>query len=165
MRQFLFVLIALVTLSCSKDSEVEYQPKTLREYMESTYFIAERYAVVEDVYYATRRILLKVDFEDNCFVKQIAEYETEVYSCFIDGQSLCEWSKDDEYISDFTGTEYEITGYARDYEDRLTPVRFQRSEKGITVRLNIKGLPVIDFWQETTLANWDKDKGQVSCSQ
>ena len=90
MKHTLYILIARVALSCSKDSIDGSQLQTLQEYMENHLFLANRAITVDGIGYGTRKILLQFDFDNECIVKQIAEYETEVFQCYTDGQNECE---------------------------------------------------------------------------
>lgn len=100
--------MALVVLSCSKDSDGSSEPETLREYMESNSFFVQRIGVIEDGRIPAEDVkgllsthLITFDFSlpDAIRTLKTFQYNLENYDgvdgCYFDGgsYSLGEWSE------------------------------------------------------------------------
>ena len=98
MKQTLYFLMALVVLSCSKDSD---EPETLREYMESNSFFVQRNGIIEEGVngiLTTHLITFDFNLPEVFKVLKTYQYNTETYKledgCYFDGGSYGngEWS-------------------------------------------------------------------------
>jgi len=171
MKQTLYFLMALVVLSCSKDSDGSSEPETLREYMESNSFFVQRIGVIEEgripaenvfgVITTTHLITFDFSLPDAIRTLKTYQYNTETYKiedgCYLDGgtYSIGEWNE-----LEFGITQIKVTLD----NDILRELIIEKKENG-----DLRVRNFLDFQNPTLLAtimsekNWMNEYGLNYC--